>query len=418
MLALFSVLGGLSALLLLLVPVGRINLTLPDEVIFGVSCGSNMKPHLILNQDHPCYPVSNTSDIETHFNLQSCGFSCPAILEDKYVKAISETKEYEVQILDIEKNDTLSYTYMLPEENMSMPASVTTRRNHMKLSNDIHYLTSIRKLSKNIYYFPTKNFLNFSCDVGKIDYSDCIIGSLDQILGFNRRSTSRSRMGISPIPIEHEDKLEQRQLYKMTWIESKVYNNLQCIDSQTFSKKHISVTIPINSTDNKVKHLDLGSCSTKCIGTVKRSEVCTNSKEVVEVDMKVTFWSYLCIRVFVGIVSGTSFAMFEGAVIAILREHKADYGLQRIYATIGGMISSPISGLLIDFASSGKSYTDYRPIFFLYAGLKVISGVLMLFINLEFKKAAESVVTDVLNVLKKTELIALFISCLVLGKIN
>lgn len=51
---------------------------------------------------------------------------------------------------------------------------------------------------------------------------------------------------------------------------------------------------------------------------------------------------------------------FLGAVIAILREHKADYGLQRIYATIGGMISSPLSGWLIDYASANKDFTDFR----------------------------------------------------------
>jgi len=61
-----------------------------------------------------------------------------------------------------------------------------------------------------------------------------------------------------------------------------------------------------------------------------------------------------------GIIGGTTFAMFEGAVIAILREQEADYGLQRIYGSIGGMISSPLSGLLIDYASKGKGYTDFR----------------------------------------------------------
>lgn len=61
-----------------------------------------------------------------------------------------------------------------------------------------------------------------------------------------------------------------------------------------------------------------------------------------------------------GVIGGTTFAMFEGAVIAILREQKADYGLQRIYGSIGGMISSPLSGLLIDYASTGKGYTDFR----------------------------------------------------------
>ena len=68
----------------------------------------------------------------------------------------------------------------------------------------------------------------------------------------------------------------------------------------------------------------------------------------------------MSIRLFVGIIGGTAFAMFEGAVMAILREQEADYGLQRVYANIGGMISSPLSGILMDYASKGKGYTDFR----------------------------------------------------------
>ena len=52
--------------------------------------------------------------------------------------------------------------------------------------------------------------------------------------------------------------------------------------------------------------------------------------------------------------------MFEGAVIATIREQKADYGLQRIYGYLGAIIASPLSGLLIDYASSGKDYIDFR----------------------------------------------------------
>jgi hypothetical protein len=72
------------------------------------------------------------------------------------------------------------------------------------------------------------------------------------------------------------------------------------------------------------------------------------------------FKGLMVIRGFVGIIDGTSFAMFEGAVMAILREQKADYGLQRVYANIGGMISSPISVILMDYANKGKGYTDFR----------------------------------------------------------
>lgn len=57
----------------------------------------------------------------------------------------------------------------------------------------------------------------------------------------------------------------------------------------------------------------------------------------------------------------------------------------------------------------------YRPAFYLYAALKIISGILMLTISLEFKTGAKNVVTDVLNVLKNVEIIALLVACFVLG---
>lgn len=104
----------------------------------------------------------------------------------------------------------------------------------------------------------------------------------------------------------------------------------------------------------------LSGCRARCLLTAPREKVCTNLKNEEVYDIRLTFWSYLMIRVFIGIIGGTAFAMFEGAVIAILREQKADYGLQRVYAAIGGMISSPLSGLLIDYASGGKGYTDFR----------------------------------------------------------
>lgn len=165
----------------------------------------------------------------------------------------------------------------------------------------------------------------------------------------------------------------------------------------------ISVTLPLfnySVSSEPYKILNAEDCGKRCIVTAPRKEMCTNKKTVIEYNIGVTFWMYFAIRVFIGIlrlyciykycifycflsncltffflfikrrttsrnlfagvIGGTTFAMFEGAVIAILREQKADYGLQRIYGSIGGMISSPLSGLLIDYASTGKEYTDFR----------------------------------------------------------
>lgn len=157
----------------------------------------------------------------------------------------------------------------------------------------------------------------------------------------------------------------------------------------------ISVTLPLfnySLSSEPYKILNAEDCSKRCIVTAPRKEMCSNKKTVIEYNIGVTFWMYFAVRVFIGkyctfyrflsnsltflflfikrrttsqnlfagVIGGTTFAMFEGAVIAILREQKADYGLQRIYGSIGGMISSPLSGLLIDYASTGKEYTDFR----------------------------------------------------------
>lgn len=58
----------------------------------------------------------------------------------------------------------------------------------------------------------------------------------------------------------------------------------------------------------------------------------------------------------------------------------------------------------------------FRPAFYLYAALKLISGALMLAINLEFKAPATNVLNDVITVLSNIEMVALFIACFILGK--
>jgi hypothetical protein len=57
----------------------------------------------------------------------------------------------------------------------------------------------------------------------------------------------------------------------------------------------------------------------------------------------------------------------------------------------------------------------HRPAFYLYAGLKIASGLLMLTMNLEFKSPAANVLSDVMSVIRNVELVALFIVIFVLG---
>lgn len=359
MLSLFSIIGGASALLLLLVPVGRLTFTFPNDVIFGMSCTPHHPLILTLDQNFPCthFTGSEINSTEVELSLKSCGYACQAILNENYTSAVLNTTKYEIQMFDIENNSTFSYTYTQDKDDTYDPQLISRNRNNKLLKNNERYETAIRKLSKNVIYFPAHSLFNFSCDIGNEDNVSCMMGFGDHFKNFTKLGVN-FKVSLRVDKISHYDTEENRRSYLVLGIEGK--QKPQCLENEFLKRKHITITIPVNNSDSKVQHLDLGSCSRKCLLTSPRKQICTNQKTIIEKDMQLTFWSYLSIRVFVGIISGTSFAMFEGAVIAILREHKADYGLQRIYATIGGMISSPLSGWMIDFASRGKSYTDFR----------------------------------------------------------
>ncbi|KAK5639361.1 hypothetical protein RI129_011853 [Pyrocoelia pectoralis] len=434
LLAIFSGLGGASALLLLLVPVGRITIVYPNRVEFAVSCAHNSPVSLSLYQENICTPLHSYT-FETDIKIETCGFVCRAFTNERDSMAILGAKTYGIQMHNIKANLTTTVSYEF--DNISVPvqsavdiSSVTTRR---ILKNNENYSNSIRKLSEHSYFFPTPTLYNFSCGI-EVNESDsfsqksedsdeiysCIFGNKKQTQKIGSDVMQVFRAGIIPQSQTEDDIDENKQLFQLMYMKNKKEIVAPtCLEGFPNNKEYIIINVPLYNSNVSVpyKTLDLGSCATRCIASSPRSTVCSNKQYQKDTNVTVTFWSYLAVRVFIGMVSGTAYAMYEGAVIAVLREHKADYGLQRVYATIGGMISSPLSGWLIDFSSKGKDYTDYRPIFFLYASLKIVFSVLVLFVNLEFKTPANNVISDVFSVLKKIELLALFAAFFILGTV-
>lgn len=337
--------------MLLLVPVGRITLTYPDQVVLQVSCAPGRPLQYSMYQQHHCTPLS-PNPFATDVKVEACGFACHAVLSQNDSEVVLNAKQYGIQLYNIDDNKTRTFQYMLSDADIHVPLVISETKNHKTLKNNERYKTAIRKVSENAYFFPTYSMFNFACNVS--DRYECLFGYKSEIVNFQKRLNEPLRYEIAAKETSDDDEAENRLTFDVKTVGTEGLST-QCLQGFAQSREHVSVVLPLES-----KHLDLGSCAPRCIATAPRSGLCSNANKVVELDMRLTFWSYLSVRVFIGIVSGTSFAMFEGAVIAILREHKADYGLQRIYATIGGMISSPLSGWLIDFASKGKGYTDFR----------------------------------------------------------
>ncbi|XP_043494218.1 uncharacterized protein LOC122519090 isoform X1 [Polistes fuscatus] len=433
LLSFFSSLGGAAALLLLLVPIGRVTVEFPERVIMDANCeGKNGQLIYSMNQNHPC-ETDLSSEIATR--IESCGYACHIDEQNETIsQALLTSRLYTIMSYDfkIGINDSFKYTASLNNIPQDI-GQIQDMRIDRKLKNNEFFKTSVRRLSKNDYFFPTNPLYEFSCtpstfleDLDSVTvHENKTLCTFGQFIDPSKEKTNRTKnrqsylSKLNKLELTDDDITEERLKFvadEVSW-DGETFEKVMCKNTNENDQK-IIVKVPLldyAQSPEPYQILNIENCVKKCIVSMPRKEVCSNKNMQVEYNITLTFWLYLVIRVFIGIIGGTTFAMFEGAVIAILREQEADYGLQRIYGSIGGMISSPLSGLLIDYASRDKGYTDFRPAFYLYAGLKLISGLLMLAINLEFKSPATNVVSDVLTVLKNVEVVALFIACFILG---
>ncbi|XP_026758900.2 uncharacterized protein LOC113518264 [Galleria mellonella] len=410
LLALSSTLGGASALLLLAVPVGRITVTFPPSVELLATCSADGL-HLRHMNDYPCVPLHPYA-YDINVTLLSCGFVCdlPDDITLEEIDSIVHTHSYDVQLQSPAGSQRLVYrhtvTSMLPHKMTPKKDQSTTRI----LTNDPYVNTTVSKVSDDQIFFPAPKLFLMEC-LHDTTNATCSLGS-DSI--FEEMVAQQKEMKYY-VRISHETQETSTDVrdYSVravsTWNTTEIdegLNGVTCTDNLARDGEGVRV-----QTDT----MRFGRCAAACATGVSRNKLCDNQQQQIELDPAFTFWVYLAVRVSIGIIGGTAFAMFEGAVIAIVREQKADYGLQRVYGSIGGMISSPLSGLLIDYASRGKGYTDFRPAFYLYAVLKVASGILMLSIDLEFKQPAQNLLEDVISVFKNIEIVALFIACFIMG---
>lgn len=102
------------------------------------------------------------------------------------------------------------------------------------------------------------------------------------------------------------------------------------------------------------------SCHFHCLAQLPHKQVCEKRPLSVEHDVALSFWLFVSVNVFSRLLLGFTYTLFEVAVVAILKEYGYDYGLQRIYGSIGGMVFAPLMGLVIDYTGKGGDYRDYQ----------------------------------------------------------
>ena len=112
------------------------------------------------------------------------------------------------------------------------------------------------------------------------------------------------------------------------------------------------------------------------------------------------FWQYFAIRIILDILKGASLVLFEGAVMAIIKQHGGDIGLQKLFSTFGGLIFGPIAGAMIDIQSFG-----YMSVILMFFGLRFAASLCLLNLKLDFKPPAKYIFKDLIPTLCKVTVI-------------
>ncbi|XP_042242462.1 major facilitator superfamily domain-containing protein 6-B-like isoform X1 [Homarus americanus] len=122
-----------------------------------------------------------------------------------------------------------------------------------------------------------------------------------------------------------------------------------------------------------------------------------------------TFWIYMAVRITFGLFQGMGYTLYEATVMVHVQKTGMDYGFQRAWGIVAVLISSLASGLLVEATGS------FSLIFYLSAGLQIVSAGLMLRLTLDFKLPTSSLTKEILKHLCEPEAIMLFLAMLVAG---
>ncbi|XP_033209800.1 uncharacterized protein LOC117168332 [Belonocnema kinseyi] len=336
-LAFLTSLGGLAALLLLTVPVGRVNLEYPDRVILDVSCpGSNENLIYEMSPKYPCEPNLKS---EVNMRIESCGLLCYAPM-DTDVESLLEERAYTIEIT--EKESVIVFNYTTPETKLKKVIDETEDvRSHRKLKNDAFFKTSIREITNNTFYFPTDDLYQFKCNQiideskeGK-NVTKILKCGFDQIYD---REKSRNSQVIDYRPFKTtlkalestDDLLMEVKKYlvqKSNWTGQNLIN-VQC-DNPERADRNILIS---------AGNYNVMNCTQRCLLTAPRAEMCSNMKEQVVYNIQLTFWLYLAIRVFIG----TAWGYIESFLFWFLQDLGASQSLMGVTITVSGLAGLPL----------------------------------------------------------------------------
>ncbi|XP_059093691.1 uncharacterized protein LOC131888779 [Tigriopus californicus] len=403
LLAILTALGGLVALLLLIVPQGRDVTPYPDTLDWGVSCGkaenrARFQKMMLHGFRRDQCQIQSSGYLNVTFTPGTCGYLCPTR-----------------NPVDVKPN-FFEYKVIWPNRGGGFGISeivdvVTLDSPEARLYHEPNVIDD------NIF-FPMNWTFHLSCD--RIRPNDCIFNPIRRaptrmVYNIQALSTSTnleklSREGPefeieSIIPPETGRPVSVPVNCGAKEIIAQVVSTVETSSLPSSA----SAQVPEETVDTR-----FSGCTLHCMVSVPRHEVCNNTNVGVVYDPAITFWSYLMVRTALGVLTAASLMMFEGAVMATIQEMGGDYGIQRFVGNFGAIIFAPLGGYIIDIYSKVDK-VNFSVAIYIYLGLKLGAAFMILFIELDFRPPGERILKNIGQVLRNFEVVMFLIQMMFAG---
>ncbi|EFX88453.1 hypothetical protein DAPPUDRAFT_234331 [Daphnia pulex] len=274
--------NGITALLFLLVPVGRIS------VVYPTNCFDDNSTLTLTDLDlHPCEVKLNedseTSVINVSATIGECGSVC-----------------YNVET---------SYGWSGPETSPSLFVNETDK------------MLPIGKVFSGAVFFPSDYCLDVTCSTTATFGSevDCTLNRRNSI----EQNQAKMLIGLN-LASAYSGNITGK--YRVNWMTTEggtkigqKVRDFQCVSYEEKQKLRYTVNSQdIQAANNRTTSYQM--CQPHCIVQISRSDICSNKAREDVVNPQFTFWMYLLLLLIFDVFMSGSGTLFDGASLVLVNE--------------------------------------------------------------------------------------------------
>ena len=128
-----------------------------------------------------------------------------------------------------------------------------------------------------------------------------------------------------------------------------------------------------------------------------------------------TFWMIFCLYFVAFNIQGSLWVLLYGMIYAILGEKRNNFGKQRMWGTLGAIITAIISAIAMNKYGSTTNEITYTPCFVGFGVWITITGVAAMFFKLPHIPRNPTMTRDILTLLKQPAIFLLFVILFIMG---